>query len=181
MRVRIGTSNTENLFARFRFKDDISQDDIRREKWTVDANRFIPFSSGKERITAQAIGAIRADILGLQEIENMDMVLGDLNDYLPSPALEPLLNQPWLENVIDRLRPNQQWTHYYAGNDEYHQLDFLLLSKSLAAANPQALPMIERRGLPKRARQVTIPRFDGVGAAFPKASDHCPIVIEIEV
>ena len=304
MRVRIGTFNIENLFARFRFKDNISQDDIRREKWTVDATRFIPFSSGKERITAQAIGAIRADILGLQEIENMDtlkafvrqfrhflpdggypyplvidgndrrlidvgllsrfpidcirthqfdrtangqhfifsrdcleidvrlphgkiltvfvnhfksmhegrtetmpirrlqaerlveilherfgddpgsaawVVLGDLNDYLPSSALEPLLKQPWLENVIDRLRPDQQWTHYYAGNDEYHQLDFLLLSKSLATANPQALPTIERRGLPKRARQVTIPRFDGVGVTFPKASDHCPVVIEIEV
>ena len=91
------------------------------------------------------------------------------------------MKQPWLENVIDRLRPDQQRTHYYADNDKYHQLDFLLLSKSLATANPQALPTIERRGLPKRARQVTIPRFDGVGATFPKASDHCPVVIEIEV
>lgn len=304
MRVRVGTFNTENLFARFRFKDDVSEDDIRREKWTVDATRFIPFSSGKERITAQALGAIRADILGLQEIENMDtlkafvrqfrqflpeggypyplvidgndrrlidvgllsrfpidcirthqfdrtpngqhfifsrdclevdvrlpagkiltvfvnhfksmhegrvetmpirrrqserlveilherfgddpgraawVVLGDLNDYMPSPALEPLLKQPWLENVVERLRPDQQWTHYYSGNDEYHQLDFVLLSKSLAEANPKALPTIERRGLPTRARQATGARFDGVGSSFPKASDHCPVVIEIEV
>lgn len=304
MRVRIGTFNTENLFARFRFKDGISQDDIRREKWTVDATRFIPFSGGKERITAQAMGAIRADILGLQEIENMDtlkafvrqfrqflpeggypyplvidgndrrlidvgllsrfpidcirthqfertpdghhfifsrdcleidvrlpdgkiltvfvnhfksmhegrsetmhirqaqaqrlvdilkerygddpgqaawVVLGDLNDYRPSPALDPLLKQPWLENVVERLRPEQQWTHYYAGNDEYNQLDFLLLSKSLADANPNAIPVIERRGLPKRASQFTLPRFEGVGSSFPKASDHCPVVIEIEV
>lgn len=109
------------------------------------------------------------------------VVLGDLNDYMPSTGLDPLLSQPWLENVIKRLPPQEQWTHYFAAKKETHQLDYILLSQSLASANPGSLPYIERRGLPKRAAQYTGPRFPGVGNNDPKASDHCPMVIEINV
>jgi endonuclease/exonuclease/phosphatase family metal-dependent hydrolase len=108
-------------------------------------------------------------------------VLGDLNDYLPSPGLDPLLRQPWLENAIQRLPSAEQWTHYYSKKKEYHQLDYILLSYSLVNANSGVLPYIERRGLPKRAMQYTGPRFPGVGNSDPKASDHCPIVIELNV
>jgi endonuclease/exonuclease/phosphatase family metal-dependent hydrolase len=300
MRVRIGTFNAENLFARFQFKDDIPYDEL-PEKWTASVTRCIPFSNGKDRITAEAIGALRADILGLQEVEGMDtlkqfvrqfrslmpdypyklvidgndrrlidvgllsrfpfrtirthqfdraptghlifsrdcleveielpdskpltvfvnhfksmhegreetmwirkvqtqrvvdilherfgddpgaanwVILGDFNDYAPSLGLEPLLRQPWLENVVERLRPDQRWTHFFARGKEYNQLDFILLSRSLAEANPNALPYIERRGLPKRAERTAVRRFNGVGSSYPKASDHCPLVIELEI
>jgi endonuclease/exonuclease/phosphatase family metal-dependent hydrolase len=300
MHVRIGTFNAENLFARFQFKDDIPDDEL-PDKWTASVTQCIPFSEGKDRITAQAIGALRADILGLQEVESMDtlkqfvrqfrplmpdypyklvidgndrrlidvgllsrypfrhirthqfdrapsghlifsrdclevdielpdsklltvfvnhfksmhegreetmhirkiqtqrvvqilherfgadpgaakwVVLGDFNDYMPSLGLEPLLSQPWLENVIERLHPDQRWTHFFSRGGDYHQLDYILLSRSLAEANPQALPYIERRGLPKRADRTAVQRFNGVGSSYPKASDHCPVVIEIEV
>ncbi len=298
MHVRIGTFNAENLFARFQFKDDIPDDEL-PDKWTASVTQCIPFSEGKDRITAQAIGALRADILGLQEVESMDtlkqfvrqfrplmpdypyklvidgndrrlidvgllsrypfrhirthqfdrapsghlifsrdclevdielpdsklltvfvnhfksmhegreetmhirkiqtqrvvqilherfgadpgaakwVVLGDFNDYMPSLGLEPLLSQPWLENVIERLRPDQRWTHFFSRGGDYHQLDYILLSRSLAEANLQALPYIERRGLPKRADRTAVQRFNGVGSSYPKASDHCPVVIEI--
>jgi predicted extracellular nuclease len=321
MRVRIGTFNAENLFARFRFKGareryrkpggrwgyryrPYSQDELRdvvKEGWTIDKTKFKPFREQNRQLTARAIKAIKADILGLQEIEGMDtlkrfvtefmarqgytykvvidgndprlidvalvskypfayirtyqfertpggrsfvfsrdclevgvrlsrhtvlplfvnhfksmvggraqtmarrklqaeavvrilkarfgknpgkaawVVLGDLNDYVPSSGLDPLLGQPWLENVVERLPDQERWTHYYGGKKEYRQLDYLLLSKALARANPQAVPDIERRGMPRRATRYTGPRFPGVGRKEPKASDHSPVVIEIDI
>lgn len=303
MRVRIGTFNAENLFARFRFRDRVLPSEQPHSSWTSDDTRYAPFLEPRHRVTAEAIGAIRADILGLQEIENLPtlrlflkqftpwlpaggypyplvidgndprqidvgivsrfplgaihthqfdrtpqgarifsrdcleveiclphgktltvfvnhfksmaenregtmdarraqanrvveilyerfgsdpgqaawIVLGDLNDYLPSRGLEPLLSQPWLENVLHRLPQNERWTHYFAGHNAYNQLDYLLLSRSLAEANPTALPELERRGMPGRATKIEEPRFKGVGYHNPKASDHCPMVIEIDV
>jgi predicted extracellular nuclease len=302
MRVRIGTFNAENLFARLRFKDDYSVTGNPQDQWTAEAIEVMPFSD-RYRITAQALGAIQADVLALQEIENLmtlkqflrqfkaywpeggypyqiliegndrrlidvalisryplgyvrtyqhdrnsrgqpifsrdclevDVLLpedkrltvfvnhfksmnggrqetmpvreiqssrvveiiksrfgedpgqgtwvvaGDFNDYMPSEGLEPLLSQPWVENVLERLPKENRWTHYYAGGDEYNQLDYLLISKALAEANPTALPEVERRGLPKRALKVTGDRFPGVGFNHPKASDHCPLVIELDI
>lgn len=321
MKVRIGTFNAENLFARFRFKGlreryrkadgtwgyryrSYSPEELRdigKEGWTVDKTKFKPFKEENRQLTAQAMMAINADILGLQEIEGMDtlkrfvgasmrrhaytykvvidgndprlidvallskyplayirthqfertpggrsfvfsrdclevgvhlsqhtilpvfvnhfksmvggraqtmarrkvqaqavvrilaerfgqdpgraawVVLGDLNDYLPSAGLEPLVGQPWVENVLERFPESERWTHYYDGGREYKQLDYLLLSKALAGDNPRAVPEIERRGLPTRASRHTGPRFEGVGRREPKASDHCPVVIEINV
>lgn len=316
MKIRIGTFNAENLFARFRFKGKrVKKPDgsytyrpytkeelekIAKDGWAVDKTKFVSFEEQERRITAKAIKAIEADILGLQEIEGMDslkkfvteflgqekytykvlidandprfidvallskypiayirtyqfvrtpggksfvfsrdclevgvqlsqhtvlpvfvnhfksmmggraetmerrrlqaeqvkqilkqqfgqnpggkawVVLGDLNDYLPSQGLAPLLGQSWLENVVDRIPDAQsRWTHYYDDQEEYRQLDYLLLSKALADANPGAIPEIERQGMPRRAERYTGKRFPGVGWNDPKASDHCPVVIEI--
>jgi len=302
MRIRIGTFNAENLFARFRFRDDGTPDRY-PQGWTLDKTQYAPFSKRRYRITAEAMGAIRADILGLQEVENLPtlrrflkqfadwmppggypyslvidgndpraidvglvsrfplgairthqfdctpqgtpifsrdclevdvclphgitltvfvnhfksmaenrsatmearrrqaarvveilqerfgpdpgnatwVVLGDLNDYPPSHGLESLLHQPWLENVVNRLPPEERWTHYFEGHNAYNQLDYLLLSRALAIANPHAVPEIERRGMPWRATAIQEPRFSGVGYHNPKASDHCPLVIEIDI
>jgi len=109
------------------------------------------------------------------------VVLGDLNDCMPSTGLDPLLSQPWLDNVMQRLPSQDQWTHYYAKEKEYRQLDYILLSQALAGSNDGSVPYIERRGLPKRATQYSGPRFPGVGDNDPKASDHCPVVIGISV
>jgi len=317
-KIRIGTFNVENLFARFKFKGkrvkkpDGSYEnrsyttkelqEIFKEGWAVDKTKFVPFSEEERGITAAAIKVLEADILGLQEVENMDtlkkfvtqflsakdytykividandprlidiallsrfpiayintyqferspnkkslifsrdclevgiqisqntilpvfvnhfksmiggrqktmarrrlqaetvvrilqqkfgdnagesawIVLGDLNDYLPSNGLEPLLSQPWIENVIKRIPdPKWRWTHYYKDKDEYRQLDYILVSKSLAVANPDAIPEIERRGLPKRATLYDGPWFPGVGNNKPKASDHCPVFIDLNI
>lgn len=303
MRVRVGTFNVENLFARFRFRNGFALPDGEQGIWTIDNTKFAPFSDKHHRITAQALGAIHADIVGLQEVENLTtlrrflrqfhhflphggypyqisidgndprlidvalisqyplgairthqfdrtpagslvfsrdcldvevllpqgkrltvlvnhfksmnrdreetmatrqaqatrvveilqerfgpdpgtgtwIVLGDLNDYLPSAGLEPLLEQPWLENMMQRLPAEERWTHYFARGDKYNQLDYVLVSRSLAQANPQAVPEIERRGLPQRAQRSRERRFGGVGHNHPKASDHCPVAIELEI
>lgn len=99
--------------------------------------------------------------------------------------LEPLLGKDWLENIVQTRIPNpdERWTHYYDKGKEYRQLDYILLSKALARApgNEDARPEIERRGLPRRAAKAGVRRFRGVGHDRPKASDHCPVVIEIRL
>lgn len=116
-------------------------------------------------------------------------VLGDFNDYLerdeqgPS-GIDELVLWPELHNVVERLPAQQRWTHFWRGRADrgwaptYQQLDYLLLSQRLARLNPQA-PHIERRGQPGRAALYSGPRLDGVGLDRPKASDHCPIAIEL--
>jgi endonuclease/exonuclease/phosphatase family metal-dependent hydrolase len=306
-RVRIGTFNVENLFARFTFREEYTQAELKnvvQDGWLADQTKFVLRDDKEKRLTAKAIREINADILALQEVENLDVlkrfntqhlrelnyryllvidgndprlidvgilsrypfasirthqfqrtssgrayifsrdclevdiqiasdtrlpifvnhfksmiggrdetmnkrkaqaamvirilmerfgpnpanekfvVLGDLNDYMPSPGLEPLVGKDWLENIVQtRLNPDERWTHYYAGGNEYRQLDYILLSQALALApgNKDARPEIERRGLPKRATKAGVKHFPGVGDNKPKASDHCPVVIEINV
>ena len=92
------------------------------------------------------------------------------------------MRQPWLENVVDRMPdPQDRWTHYYKRRNEYKQLDYILLSKSLADANPGVVPEIERRGIPKRPTRYDGPRFAGVDWDKPKASDHCPVVMDLAI
>lgn len=136
----------------------------------------------RRKVQAQKVVQILKARFGANPGAKAWVVLGDLNDYLPSSGLAPLLGQTWLVNVIERI-PNAQnrWTHYYAAEKEYKQLDYILLSKSLADANPNAIPDIVRQGLPHRATLYTGPRFPGVGQNSPKASDHCPVAITIDV
>jgi hypothetical protein len=78
--------------------------------------------------------------------------------------------------------------------EEHVQLDYLLLSPALAVANPEPAVEIVRRGLPYRVpldphhpdRSVAYlatraDRYPRIGWDRPKASDHCPLVIEIDV
>ncbi len=107
------------------------------------------------------------------------VVLGDLNDYPEgATALGALLDHPGLSNVLTRLPAAEQWTHYYAGGNEYRQLDYLLLSKGLAQTNAGA-PAVMRRGLPWRAERLTEERLTGVGDNDPKASDHAALYMDL--
>lgn len=115
-------------------------------------------------------------------------VLGDLNDYPEKDeegdtALGSLIGHPGLENVVNRLPQDARWTHYYSGKDRYKQLDYLFLSKSLASGN-RGLPVIMRKGLPYRAELVERferERLPNVGEDNPKASDHAPVFMDVEL
>lgn len=138
----------------------------------------------RRRVQATAVRELLESRFGPDPGSHKFVVLGDLNDYMPSSGLEPLVGVPWLVNVVQKRIPNDadKWTHYYNRGDEYRQLDYILLSKALADANPGAVPTIERRGLPRRATRVPPQnRFPGVGPNNPKASDHCPVAIDIDV
>jgi endonuclease/exonuclease/phosphatase family metal-dependent hydrolase len=109
------------------------------------------------------------------------IVCGDFNDYEDAPtSLSPLLEHPALVNVTGRLPENERWTHFYAGGHEYRQLDYLLLSQSLASKNP-GKPAIMRKGMPWRAEDYAGERFEEVGENDPKASDHAPLYMDIEL
>jgi predicted extracellular nuclease len=118
------------------------------------------------------------------------VVLGDLNDYMEpgqesQSGISALLQSDQMENVVDRLAPDDRWTHYYKGDKSYHQLDYILISRSLAKKNPNTLPIIERRGQPKRVNQSGKPprvkKFFPAVKGSAKASDHCPVAITLKI
>ena len=314
--IKVTTFNAENLFARYQFRRNIKNlDRIIRDGWTVNHTYFSIYNEREKEITGETIRAVDADVIVLQEVENLDtlrkfrtgylggrkgyphalvidgndprridvailsrypltniqthshlwspelhsylfsrdclvadvqgpgsltftlfvnhlksmidmddpengrrntrdrraaqartvkqivtarfgnnagvhpfIVLGDFNDYMESddqgePGIGELVQWDQVVNVVDRLPEDERWTHYFKGRGAlkpaYHQLDYLLLSKSLAERNSHP-PHIERRGLPKRADRYSGERFSGVGLNSPKASDHCPVVMELQ-
>ena len=142
-----------------------------------------PQTMNRRKIQSEEVVKILKERYGSNPGAKEWVVLGDLNDYIPSTGLAPLLDQPWLENVVQTRTEdeNERWTHYWDDKEEYQQLDYILLSKALADKNPSAVPVIERRGLPRRAERYTGERFEGVGQSKPKASDHCPVSIKLKL
>ncbi len=109
----------------------------------------------------------------------------DLRDSLtgedcPS-ALGVLLDDGFAVNLMARRAPADRWTTYHAPDDAYTQLDYVLVSPRLAAANPDAVPEIIRAGQPYRAQRHEGPRFPRIGWDRPKSSDHCPVVVELRL
>lgn len=134
------------------------------------------------------------------------MVIGDLNDYRRvttvasiaqpdgsfrehvkelkqnSPSgLDPLLDDDFSINLMDRRARDNQWTHYYAPERHKTQLDYMLVSAALAERSPQP-PAILRAGQPFRVPNTAdVERYPRIGWDRPKASDHCPVVWEFEL
>jgi hypothetical protein len=102
-------------------------------------------------------------------------------------ALDVFSRDGFAENVVARREALDRWTLYHArGPEEQHlcQLDYLWLSPALAAANAGRLPEIIRNGQPFRT--VFPPgqeaeRYPRTGWDRPKASDHCPVVMTLDL
>lgn len=305
-KLRVATFNVENLFARWKFNQDIDPVTANERGWIVEEAAFEELGEDSKALTGQAIKEVKADVVAVQEVEGVDtlkkfrtkllgglsaypyvagidgndlrlidvavlskrpitrvrshqhlrdtngsgrelfsrdclevdvevdgatvtllvnhfksmintreetrekrerqaggvrkiiedrfgpnsgsenfIVMGDLNDYLETDdqgtsGIKSLIEWDQVENVIARRDAEDRWTHYWNGGNDYKQLDYLLLSKSLAEAS-DGEPDIMRKGIPKRATTYTGERFDGVSDNKPKASDHCPVVMEVEV
>jgi endonuclease/exonuclease/phosphatase family metal-dependent hydrolase len=114
------------------------------------------------------------------------VLLGDFNTYRPSAALALLDKLDWAVDVTKRIPDDERWTHFYdptewnsGGAPEYRQLDYIWMSKALAAKNP-GVPTVIRKGLCLAAKKYTGPRFKGVTGKVA-ASDHCPVAMDITI
>ena len=102
-------------------------------------------------------------------------------------SIDVLTAGDFCENVVERRDEMDRWTLYHTrGPAERHlcQLDYILLSRGLARRNASAMPEIVRAGQPFRTpfppgQQVE--RFPRTGWDRPKASDHCPVVVELDI
>jgi endonuclease/exonuclease/phosphatase family metal-dependent hydrolase len=124
-------------------------------------------------------------------------------EAVPAPhcSLDPLLVD-FAVDPLAALPPRERWTAFYRkapdrdlpAEEQHIGLDYLLLSPALAAANPDAKPEIFRGGLPYRVpldpadpdrsiRHLATrgDRYPRVGWDHPKASDHCPVVLALEI
>lgn len=134
-------------------------------------------------------------------------ICGDMNDYRqrvviggdqragydftvvdePGSCLDVLLGDGFAENIVERRPPLERWTLYHTrGPDERHlcQLDYILLSPALARLNGSVVPDIIRGGQPFRT--IVPPgqefqRYPRAGWDRPKASDHCPVAVTIDI
>ncbi len=156
---------------------------------TLFVNHFKSMLGGREETRpkrerqARAVKEIVTERFGSDAGEHPFAILGDFNDYLEDDeqgmtGIAELVRWEELENVVRRLPEEERWTHFWPRGRAYHQLDYLLLSRTLADATPSS-PEIMRKGMPLRAERYEGERFVGVGRDNPKASDHCPVVMEL--
>ena len=178
------TSNSAWLFSRDCLVVTL---DVKGKELILYINHFKSMMEGRNETHSRRkeqvdrVAAILDERWQAKKYKGNFIVLGDFNDYPEgNTALTSLIQHPGLENVVKRLSPEDQWTHFYADRNEYKQLDYILLSKSLALINPGP-PAIMRMGLSSRAKQYTGPRFSKVVEEERKASDHAPVFIDIEL
>lgn len=157
---------------------------------------------------ARAVRRIIEDKFGRERAARRNWAIcGDFNDYRQRLVVEgdafeghrftlvneersgidPLLSDGFSENVMERRPETDRWTLYHTrGPAERHlcQLDYLLLSPRLAERNPNAVPVVVRNGQPHRTvfpPGQEVERFPRTGWDRPKASDHCPVAVTIDV
>lgn len=177
---RVGSTSTR-VFSRDCLEVDIHVPGGQR--LTVLVNHFkSKIGGGDEQRHRQAtrVAEILAERFGPKLDKGHFIVAGDLNDGAAAKSLEPLLQRD-LVNIVDRLPKKERWTHYYKKGKSAEQLDYLLLSPSLAKIQKQNLPHIERRGLGSDIDYYTGPRFDDRITGGDGASDHCPIYFDLTI
>jgi endonuclease/exonuclease/phosphatase family metal-dependent hydrolase len=132
-------------------------------------------------LTASAAWAICGDMNDFIEIDG-DADMPDLvsGKSLPS-ALTELVGgeRPFAIDACQMIAdPSDRWTSYFPRDDVYSQLDHILLSPALSKAVTKV--EIIRAGQPYRAARHAGSRYPRVGWDRPKASDHGPVVVELE-
>jgi endonuclease/exonuclease/phosphatase family metal-dependent hydrolase len=180
---------TTTLFSRDCLEIDVQATE--RTTLTVFVNHFKSMMEGRaesrarRQRQAEAVQRLVTDRFGANAGAHPFVVMGDLNDYPQADdqgdsALTELVEWDQVDNVVEHLAEDERWTHFWARGKAYRQLDYLLLSRSLAEAN-RGEPEIFRKGLALRAERYKGERFPGIGRDRPKASDHCPLTVALDL
>ncbi len=142
-------------------------------------------TKAKRQRQCEAVREIIRDRFGPrtgQPLRNRFVILGDFNDTRePGSGITALTEWREIQDLVLRLPSDERWTHYWNGGNKYSQLDYLMVSDSLARAHLGVEPVIWRFGLPERAERYEGARYDGVGRNKPKASDHCPVSFDFDL
>jgi endonuclease/exonuclease/phosphatase family metal-dependent hydrolase len=80
--TRVATFNAENLFAHYNFREDLDPRGARG--FTINDLAFDIYNDDEKRITAHAIREVNADIICLQEVDNLPL-LDRFNSYYLAP------------------------------------------------------------------------------------------------
>jgi endonuclease/exonuclease/phosphatase family metal-dependent hydrolase len=87
--VRVATFNVENLFARFRFNSDVDPEKAVKDGWDVNKTYFRIFDEVEKKITGKLIKSLDAQVIALQEVENLDTLRRFRGDYVGGPKAFP--------------------------------------------------------------------------------------------
>ena len=79
-KVRIATFNVENLFARYNFIKNF--DPVGGDGFSVNDLAFNLYDDDSKKITAKTIKEAKADVVCLQEVENMEVLERFVSRYL---------------------------------------------------------------------------------------------------
>lgn len=85
--LTIATFNCENLFRRFKFNENLSEtkiDNAIKDGFIMDKSILQTITQTERKLTADAIRATKADIVCLQEVENMDTLRNFLSTHMAS-------------------------------------------------------------------------------------------------
>src|SRR5690606_39303570 len=102
-------------------------------------------------------------------------------------ALDVFTADGFVVNPVERRPVEDRWTLYHSrGPEERHlcQLDYIWLSPALAERNALRVPEIVRAGQPFRTLfppGQDVERYPRIGWDRPKASDHCPVVMTLDL
>jgi predicted extracellular nuclease len=104
------------------------------------------------------MAAVRVATFNVENLFARWKIVGDFNDYLETDdqgetGIYELVEWDQVENVVQRRAADDRWTHFYAHGNNYKQLDYMLLSKSLAEASPGE-PEIMRKRLPETSDKI---------------------------
>ena len=123
--VRIATFNVENLFARWRFKENVDPTKANTRGWVVDQTQFEELGVDSKAITGAAVRDLGADVIALQEVENVDTLKHFRAQFLGGNAKYPYVagvdgNDPRLIDVavLSRLPITHIRSYQHLGDQE---------------------------------------------------------------
>lgn len=99
-------------------------------------------------------------------------------------GIDPLLDDGFGVNLVEELDTFDQWSLFYTHKSTKSQLDYVIASPALAelvSRSPRS-PRFIRKGQPYRVPNTdAVDRYPRIGWDRPKASDHCPLVVEFDI